>query len=147
MIDKNSGSDFTVTLLHEWKNKHEKWMNENLNKRVQKETEVNQTFIVSSHNQVERITAGVVNMTPQQRKLNTTICNQLKQLLIDKNKTVTITYALGDGEAYSFATQIKDYLVGEGYDVHGVNQAVFSAPVFGQKFDPSTLTITIGTRQ
>ena len=34
MIDKNNGVDFTVTLLKIWKNEHEKWVKDNLNKSV-----------------------------------------------------------------------------------------------------------------
>ena len=54
---------------------------------------------------------------------------------------------MGDGEAFSFATQIKDFLVQQGHHVNGVNQSVFSAPVIGQQFNPDTLTLIIGTRQ
>jgi hypothetical protein len=32
MIDKNGGADFTVDLLKDWKESHEKWTKENLNK-------------------------------------------------------------------------------------------------------------------
>jgi hypothetical protein len=33
LIDKNSGADFSIELLHRWKTDHEKWVSENLNKR------------------------------------------------------------------------------------------------------------------
>ena len=147
MIDKNHGSDFPAPILYKWKMDHEIWVSENLNKRVFKNPETNQTFVVTSHNQRGGITAGVVNIGSQPRKLDSSLHHQLKQLLTDKTKTVTITCALGDGEAYSFAKQIKEYLIGEGYSIHGVNQAIFTTPVVGQSFNPNTLTFTIGTKQ
>jgi hypothetical protein len=147
MIDKNLGSDFSAQLLYKWKREHEIWVSENLNKRVIKNPEPNQTFLVTSHNQRGGITAGVVNIGSQPRKLDLRLQHQLKQLLTDKTKTVTITSVLGDGEAYSFANQIKEYLIDEGYSVRGINQVVFTTPVFGQSFNPNTLTFTIGTKQ
>ena len=62
-------------------------------------------------------------------------------------KTVTVTSLMGDSEAHEFATQIKDHLVANGYDVNGVNQALFSGPVPPQMFDPGTNTLTIGSHQ
>ena len=54
---------------------------------------------------------------------------------------------MGDSEAYSFATQIKDHLVSQGYEVNGVDQALFNGVVPPQLFNPEKLEITIGGRQ
>jgi hypothetical protein len=118
-----------------------------LNKKTQEQAQRAQVFNVTSHYQSGGITAGVVNVGPQPRKIDAGLMNQLRQILPDKTKKVTVTTIMGDSEAFAFATQIKDYLVQQGYEVNGVNQAVFSGPVFGQQFDPNTLTFTIGTRQ
>jgi Tfp pilus assembly protein PilN len=80
------------------------------------------------------------------RQMNAKLLSQLQRMLPDKTKTVTVTSVMGDGEAFGFATQIKDALVKQGYDINGVNQTVFSRPIMGQVFDSDTLTITIGTK-
>jgi len=147
MIDKNKGIDFPVERLGQWKNDHEKWVTANLNKRQSEPTSSAVTFNVKSVGQQGGITAGVVNVGPQPRQLDDGVRHQLAELLPDKSYTVTITSVLGDGEAYSFATQIKEYLGSQGYDINGVNQAVFTGIVPPQRFDPSTLTITIGSRK
>ncbi len=147
MIDKNKGIDFSVELLHEWKSIHDDWVSNNLNKNIQKQVEPAQVFNVTSNNQSGGITAGVVNVGPQPRNLNARHVSQLQQFLPDKTKIVTVKAVMGDGEAFSFATQIKNFLVERGYEVNGVNQAVRCVPVVGQDFDPDTLTLTIGTRE
>lgn len=147
MIDKNKGMDFSVALLKKWKSNHESWVSKNLNKKVYEQSQASHVFNVTSHNQRGGITAAVVNVGPQPRTLDPKLQNQLKQLLPDKTRQVTVTCVMGDGEAFVFATQTKEFLTRQGYDVKGVNQAVFLTPVIGQSFDPDTLTITIGTRQ
>ncbi|MCP4491521.1 MAG: hypothetical protein GY820_30045 [Gammaproteobacteria bacterium] len=147
MIEKNNGIDFSVELLHKWKSTHEDWVSNNLNKRIQEQVQPAQVFNVTSNNQSGGITAGVVNVGPQPRNIDTGLVNQLQLMLPDKTKTVTLTAVMGDGEAFSFATQIKNFLVERGYEVNGVNQSVFNAPVIGQQFNPDTLTLIIGTRQ
>lgn len=147
MVDKNKGIDFSIELLHEWKTSHENWVSNNLNKRIQEQTQPAQVFNVTSNNQSGGITAGVVNVGPKPRNIDAGLRKQLKQMLPDKIKRVTVTSVMGDGEAFSFATQIKNFLEQQGYEVNGVNQSVFTAPVIGQQFIPDTLTFIIGTRQ
>ncbi len=102
---------------------------------------------MTSHHQKGGITAGIVNVSPQPRKLDSKLKHQINELLPDKSNTVTVTSVMGDGEAFNFATQLKDYLESQGYDVKGVNQAVFSKPIKGQNLHPGTQTFTIGTRE
>jgi len=147
MIDKNMGIDFPVPLLKEWKGTHETWVGNNLNKKIQQQAQPAQVFNVSSTNQSGGITAGVVNVGPKPRQVDAGLISKLQQMLPDKTKKVTVTSVMGDGEAFDFATQIKDVLVKQGYDVNGVNQSVFTVPIIGQQFNPDTLTLIIGTRQ
>ena len=35
MIDKNNGIDFSVETLRQWKTDHEKWVRDNLNKKLE----------------------------------------------------------------------------------------------------------------
>lgn len=147
MIDKNMGIDFPVALIEEWKGSHEAWVGDNLNKKVQQQAQPIQVFNVSSTNQHGGITAGFVNVGAQPRQVDARLRSRLQEMLPDKTKTVTVVSVMGDGEAFGFATQIKDFLTNQGYDVKGVNQSVFTAPVMGQQFNPGTLTLTIGTRE
>ena len=147
MIDKNNGLDFPIEQLKGWKDDHDKWVAANLNKRQGEPTASSSTFNVTSIGQQGGITAGVVHVGPQRRQVDDGIRRQLANILPDKSRTITIVSVLGDGEAHSFATQIKEYLVGQGYDVNGVNQAVFSGVPPPQEVDPNTLTIRIGSRQ
>ncbi len=147
MIDKNNGFDFPVDRLQDWKNNHEEWVAANLNKQQLEPQPTAVTFNVMSVGQQGGITAGVVNVGPQPRNINDRVRRQLAELLPDKSRTVTIKTVLGDGEAYSFATQIKDYLASQGFKINGVDQVVFNGVVPPQAFNPDTLEITIGSRQ
>ena len=147
MIDKNNGLDFPVDQIQDWKNDHEKWVAANLNKQQPEPQPLGVTFNVMSVGQQGGITAGVVNVGPQARNIDDDVRRQLAELLPDKSRMVTITSVLGDGEAYSFATQIEDYLASEGYEINGVNQAVFDGVVPPQQINLDAYEITIGSRQ
>ena len=105
-------------------------------------------FKVTSVNQQGGITAGQVNIAPPARQLDANGKSQLVEHL-PKSKKVTVTSVMGDGEAHQFATQIKAFLEDEGYDVEGVNQAIYTAPVQGQVIQPTEngIGVIIGTRQ
>ena len=94
------------------------------------------------------ITAGQVNIGPQPRRLDANLKSQLLQA-IPKSTKVSVTCIMGDGEAFQFAEEIRVCLVGAGYDVEGVNQAIFSQPVLGQIIEPGPeqFRVIIGTRQ
>ncbi|MFA5934579.1 MAG: hypothetical protein WC827_01695 [Candidatus Paceibacterota bacterium] len=92
-----------------------------------------------------------VYLGPQPRKLDSSLETQLKQL-IPTGSSVNVTSVLGDGEAYNFASQIKEYLDRNNYKVNGVNQAVYSQPINGQiienpKDDSDSFKIIIGNKQ
>jgi hypothetical protein len=84
---------------------------------------------VSSQNQSGGITAGTVNIygQKQQRHLDqqgTSFPNSAK---------VSVAAVIGDGEAFAYAQEITDWMRSNGWtNVTGVNQAIFSGPVFGQ---------------
>ncbi|MCB9262869.1 MAG: hypothetical protein H6607_10890 [Flavobacteriales bacterium] len=148
MIDKNNGLDFPTTLIKDWKTKHETWVRDNLNKKVTAEKQPTQVINVTSHNQQGGITAGVVNISSQPRQLTNEAAGQLNQLISSKKgQTITVTCTMGDGEAFGYATQIKNYLTTNGISVNGVNQAVYSQPVIGQIYNPDRHEIIIGTKQ
>ncbi len=71
MIDKNNGADYSVQLLLHWKQEHESWVKENLNKRNDQERDTGTVINVTSHDQQGGITAGVVNVGAQPRNLST----------------------------------------------------------------------------
>jgi hypothetical protein len=146
MIDKNDGLDYPVDLLRKWKTEHEAWVIENLNKSTRGTPKSSLSITVTSHGQRGGITAGVVSIGSQPRNLDAGFQNQLLHFLPEKDKQVTVTCVMGDGEAFRFATQIREFLVGQGYIVAGVKRAVFLAPVEGEIIDPEAREITIGTR-
>lgn len=106
---------------------------------------------VTSYNQQGGITARNVNIQPSDRKLTTNLKQQIKELLSKYDyKKIEVTAILGDAEAFRLASQIKDYLVSEGYEIHGVNQAIYTQPVQGLSFeepdDKGVAKIIIGGR-
>jgi hypothetical protein len=121
-----------------------------LNKKIEnlgKEDE-KKNINVTSHNQSGGINAYKVNIGVQQRQLNQDARNQLMDLLNGKSdQTITVTAVMGDGEAFSYANQIKDFLSSNGFQIKGVDQAVYSKPVMGQIFNPDKLELIIGTKQ
>jgi hypothetical protein len=85
---------------------------------------------VSSHNQYGGITAGVVNLNSQRR-----LDMQNGEALLHglpENIPIRVVAPLGDGEAISFASQVRDFLKSKGRDVSGFDQIVNSTPMVGQ---------------
>ncbi len=103
---------------------------------------------VNSYNQSGGITANQVNIGKLARTLNVELQTQLQQLLAEnKTQEISITSVMGDGEAFGFATQIKNFLEQQGFIINGVNQAVYTQAVVGQSFNSKNLEIIIGTNQ
>lgn len=67
----------------------------------------------------------------QARHINELIGTQLENFL-EKDKKVIITAAMGDPEAFDFASETKVYLEKRGYSVTGINQALTMPPMRGQ---------------
>lgn len=103
---------------------------------------------VTSYNQQGGITAQEVNIGQQPRSLTFENKNFLESLSeINPSKQITIECVLGDGEAFQFANEIKSYLESLGWNVNGVDQAVYSIPVIGQTIFPDATKIIIGSRK
>jgi hypothetical protein len=108
----------------------------------------NQNISVTSHNQSGGITAHTVNVGTQPRQLSAASAAQLEAQL-PKGKPVSVAAVMGDQEAFSFATQITEYLRSKGYAVDGVSQVVYSGPVVGQFIKPTEtgFEVVVGGRQ
>ncbi len=109
----------------------------------------NNKINITSFYQSGGITAHTVNIGSQPRHINVELKSDLDAKLAGhKEKMITITSLLGDGEAISFAYEIGEYLKSKGYKVNGNNQAVWSNPVKGQGIsfnDDSTVSIWVGS--
>ena len=132
MIDDNGGVDFTIATLQKWKLDHENWTRDNLNKSVIAEKSAPVIFNVSSQNQTGGITAGIVNFAPPRRQLNEGVKKQLDELFTDPNEKIKISAQMSDGEANDYAEEIKEYLVGKGFQIKEVAQFMQSPPILGQ---------------
>ena len=106
---------------------------------------------VTSYGQQGGITAYQVNLQPGDRRLSDKVANDLEDRLNSLDfKSVEVNAVMGDGEAFRFASQIKNFLVSKGFDVKGVNQVIYSAPVQGQTIespnDAGIIKVIIGNR-
>jgi hypothetical protein len=110
----------------------------------------NKQVNVTSHNQSGGITAGTVNIYGKQpRHMSQENADFLRQH-VPTTKKVTVTAIMGDSEAMEFAQEVTTWLRANGWtNVDGVNQAVFSGPVFGQNINPNKdgFDIQIGTNR
>ena len=105
---------------------------------------------VTSHNQQGGITAYQVNIQPGDRQLTQSAAEQLESKLIDFEFTVIeVNAVMGDGEAFRFASQIKNFLVSKDLPIKGVNQVAYTVPVQGQKIEQhqaGLVRIIVGNR-
>ncbi len=151
LIDKNQGIDFSVEELHRWKTEHDTWVRENLNKKVSPNTNnpaiQNTVYNVTSSNQNGGITAGVVNIGPQPRKLGSQDLSRLVDAFPDKTSPITITAVMGDQEAFQYATQFKTSLEQRGYTINGVNQAMYAQPIQRVSIFLGDRSIVVGSNQ
>lgn len=118
-------------------------------KAPNKDTIKSQVVNVTSNNQFGGITANQVNIGAVPRKIDLTLTNQLLVFAQNKDESIDITSVMGDQEAYQFATEIKNFLLSQGYKkVDGVNQALFNQPVIGQFLnrENSGIKILIGSK-
>jgi hypothetical protein len=65
------------------------------------------------------------SVTPDLAKRMTTV------LATQRGSKVTVTCVLGDQESFQFASQVKQILQNSGWEVNGVNQAIYTQPVIG----------------
>lgn len=100
MIDKNNGLDYSITTIKKWKENHEKWVLENLNKRHSNNTS---SFTTSSSNQTGGITAGILNVSgvdfnlpDKKSEHDTSIFKQSDKILNEDNLEIIFQSLLGD---------------------------------------------------
>jgi len=92
---------------------------------------VGDTFNVNSYGQQGGITAGQVNIGKQPRTLTPQSGAEMLRMLRDLTFTrIDLVAVMGDGEAFSLADQIKNYLAAKGFTVDGISQAVFAGPMY-----------------
>ena len=106
---------------------------------------------VTSHNQQGGITAYQVILEKGDRILSDSLIEQLRSTLSQWTiSSINIVAVMGDQEAFRFASQIKNFLISEDYEVSGVDQAIFTAPLQGQHIanptEEGVVKITIGSR-
>jgi hypothetical protein len=136
LIDKNNGIDHPVELLNAWKLKHERWVKDNLNKRINNEPSA--TIInVTSTNQSGGITAGVVNIGEPQRRMSPQLKTDLDKLFANPSEKVAVLYVAGNTEALKFATEIKDYLVSKDFRFASLGSFTRSPEIYGLKVEKS----------
>lgn len=132
MIDDNGGADYSVDKLKKWKLDHENWTRDNLNKSIVTNNSSPTIFNVTSQNQTGGITAGIVNFAPVGRHLNESLKKQLDETFPDSSEKIKISAQMSDSEANDFAEEIKDYLVGKGFQIIEIAQFMQSPPIIGQ---------------
>jgi hypothetical protein len=121
--------DYSVQLLKNWKEKHENWVRENLNKSIIKTP--SNIINVTSNNQNGGITAGIINIGKQKRILNDNIKIKLEQLLKSnegKFEDIKISVQMGSDEGFEFGNQIQLFLKSIGFD-SSIGQVQFSRPL------------------
>ncbi len=107
-----------------------------------------QEINITSYNQQGGITAYQVKIQPGDRQLTEANADRLERTLNDLEFVeIEVNAVMGDGEAFRFATQIMNFLTTKEFPVKGVNQAMYTAPVQGQKIeqhDNGLLRIVVG---
>lgn len=111
---------------------------------------INSPNSVQSINQQGGITTGNLNIESPKREINQEFINELnKYLPKSKDKKITITSILGDAESFQLAKDLKKYLESQGWNVDGINQALYIEPIVGIEVDTNesgNVDFIIGTK-
>jgi hypothetical protein len=90
---------------------------------------------VTSYNQSGGITAHTVNIEPRRRQMTERDGAQIKQH-VPTNATVRVATMFADAEAMAFATQVREWMLRNGYgEVGGVDEYGLTQPIFGQRIE------------
>ena len=143
MIDKNNGDDYPVEVIRRWKVDHDMWVRNNLNRGNLTENK-GRVINVTSHDQKGGITAGVVNLGSRERKVTGVLESQLIEYFPNKEEPIKIKCMLGNAESISFAEQIQEFLISQGYQIDSLLQVIQKERNSGQFVDPVKRIITIG---
>lgn len=85
------------------------------------------SIIFSQHQMGGQVAHSITNIGPQPRQISQSAANALVgELRRLAPETVNVTALIGDPEAYQLAATIKDILAAAGWNVDGVDQAIFS---------------------
>ncbi len=114
MIDDNKWIDFSISKLQEWKSEHEKWVRENLNKKMKNNSQTTIINNITSHNQSWGITAHTVNIGVEQRTLTEELIKGL-WTLISKDDEISVWATSGNLESIIFGREIFKWLNTHGY--------------------------------
>ena len=112
MIDKNSGKDYSVDTLNEWKSKHEKWVRSYLNKSINNSSS---TITASSTNQIGGITANIVNLNngnsaDEKKEHDKKIFCEAEKIFNEDNLNKILDSMLGDESIFSQDQDKLEYL-------------------------------------
>ncbi len=80
-----------------------------------------------------------VNVEKQDRHFTEQAKRALLPHLPGKKDIIALTAITGNYEAFQFASEIKQFLEKENYNVGEVNQSVFNPPIKGQTIEPRNM--------
>jgi hypothetical protein len=141
VIDDDSES-YTVDRLNKVKAQHESNQvrtaepNEEIAKQfianISGNTVTHGSIIFSQNQMGGQVAHSIQNFGPQPRQLQQAAANALvAELRRHPAETVDLTCVMGDTEGYQLATALKQVLEHGGWQVNGVNQAIFAGPMTG----------------
>lgn len=118
------------------------------NREIDKSSNVNQTMI-NSPNSIQ-ISGGInVNANSPSRELTNRSKTQLLNIINQyPEKEIEIKTILGDDEAITYATAIREFLKSEGHEVVNFERVIFKEPIKGQTIYPEgeRIRIIIGSK-
>jgi hypothetical protein len=93
-------------------------------------------FKILARNINEASRVREVRKEPETQKVNRDISRDIEIKMINylrayKGSKISLTSIMGNQEAFAFAKHLKDILSSAGWIVDGVNQGIFTGPIFG----------------
>lgn len=129
MVDKNNGIDFPLCELTRWKNDHENWVRDNLNKSygesdAQRSTigpnaPINGSVIISHNQSGGQVAHSITNIGVQPRRIPDESLTQLSKLLRNYPPQDVDLLVANDGEAKNLAMQLEKAFVAGGWTIAG----------------------------
>ncbi|EKD25449.1 MAG: hypothetical protein ACD_80C00054G0002 [uncultured bacterium (gcode 4)] len=101
------------------------------NNIINTQTNMGDTFNVSSNNQQGGITAGQINIGNNQRHLSDEDIKSLIESISAQNPTLIKITSNSNMESYQYAKDVQQFLVSKGYNVEGVYQTMLAGGPIG----------------